>query len=204
MKFLLLLWITIRASFDASVWATAVSCLFYAFANVAWLQCFWIFLALQLIGELSFVKKIATRTKHECFTYLRRESILVGLSILYAPLLSILPTVAVIVLLSYLQTLTDLETHWLHAWLFVACVVYLLLRGREKRRMGLQVNSKGSRSQGSVWMRRTDPGARMAAKEGKGQAHCEECAGPQRSTVKVARMAQKAAHGSRSARVIDI
>jgi hypothetical protein len=141
MKFLFLLWITIRGIFDASVWATAVWCLLYSFTNVLWLQCFWIFLAIHLIGNLSFWKYICTQTRRDCFSYLRLDLMFVGLSILYAPIISILPTVAVIVLLSFLQVWTDLETHWLHTCLFVTCVVYNVLRVREKRRMALPARS---------------------------------------------------------------
>src|SRR6266550_767242 len=128
MKFLFLLWITVRATFDASVWATAVWCLLYSFINVLWLQCFWIFLAIHFIGNLSSVRHISIHTRQDCFSYMRLESMSVGLSIFCAPIISILPTVAAIVLLSFLQVWTNLETHWLHTWLFVTCVVYNLLR----------------------------------------------------------------------------
>ena len=43
MKFLFLLWIIIRGTFDASVLATAVWCILSYFSNVLWLQYFGIF-----------------------------------------------------------------------------------------------------------------------------------------------------------------
>jgi hypothetical protein len=198
MKFLFLLWITIRGTFDASVWATAVWCLLYSFTNVLWLQCFGIFLAIHFIWNLSFLKYISTHTRQDCFSYLRLELVLFGLSILYAPIISILPTVGAIVLLSFLQTWTNLETHWLHTFLFVTCVVYNLLRGREKRRMALHANSN------LVQRHRTDPGAGIVAKDGVELLHCEEWVDSQEPPGKVARSARKAAKGRRSVRVIDV
>jgi hypothetical protein len=141
MKFMFLLWIAIRSTFDAFVWATAAWCLLYSFTNVLWLQCFWIFLAIHFIENLSLVKYSSSHTRRDCFSYMRLESILVCLSILYAPIISILPAVGAILLLSLLQAWTNLETHWLHTWLFVTCVVYNLLRGREKRRMAVHASS---------------------------------------------------------------
>jgi len=204
MKFLFLLWITIRGIFDASVWATAVWCLLYSFTNVLWLQCFWIFLAIHLIGNLSFWKYICTQTRRDCFSYLRLDLMFVGLSILYAPIISILPTVAVIVLLSFLQTWTDLETHWLHTCLFVTCVVYNVLRGREKRRMALPANSSLLQRHRSIWKLRTDAGTGMVAKDVVEPPRCKEWLGSQEPSDKVARLAEKAVNRCRSARVIDV
>jgi len=133
MKFLFLLWITIRGTFEASVWATAVWCILYSFTNILWLQCFWVFIPIHFIWNMSFAKYVRTHTKQDCLSYIRQESILVGLSIIYAIIISILPTIAAIALLSLLEVWTHLETHWLHTWLFVACVVYNLSRGRGKR-----------------------------------------------------------------------
>jgi hypothetical protein len=135
MKFLFLLWITIRSTFDASVWATAVWCILYSFTNVLWWQCFWIFLAIHFLSNRSFVKYVSTHAKRDCLSYMRIESMLVGFAIIHALILAIIPTVAAIVFLSLLEVWTNLETHWLHTWLFVACVVYILSRASGKRRM---------------------------------------------------------------------
>jgi len=148
MKFLFLLWIIIRGTFEASVWATAVWCILYSFTNILWLQCFWVFIPIHLIWNMSFVGYVRTHTKQDCLFYMRRESMLVGLSIIHAIIISILPTIAAIALLSLLEVWTNLETHWLHTWLFVACVVYSLSRGIGKRRMAvpndfLQSDSSG-------------------------------------------------------------
>lgn len=203
MKFLFLLWITFRGAFDASVWATAVWCLLYSFTNVLWLQCFWIFLAIHFIGNLRFWKYINTHTRQDCFSYMRLESMLIGLSLLYTPIIAILPIVAAIVLLSLLQAWTNLETHWLHTCLFVTCVVFNLLRGRDKRRMALHANSSLLQGHRSIW-NRTDPGARMVARDVGGQPHCEVWDGSQEAPGKVERSAQKAENGYRSGRIIDV
>jgi hypothetical protein len=150
MKFLFLLWIAIGGIVDVSIWATAGWCLVYSFSNISWLQCFWISLACYFVGNHSFVKFLRTRTSEDCFSYIRRESLLVGLSIISAPVISILPTVAVIVLLSLLQVWTKLETHWLHTWLLVTCLVYILLRVREARKMALQAKSQLSPGPGNI------------------------------------------------------
>jgi hypothetical protein len=141
MKFLLLLWITIRGTFEAAVWATAVWCILYSFTNVLWLQCFWVFIPIHFIWNMSCVEYVRTHTKRDCFCYMLIESISVGLSIIHALIISILPTIAAIVLLSLLEVWTNLETHWLHTWLFVACVVYSLSR-RESVRTCVSGRSK--------------------------------------------------------------
>jgi hypothetical protein len=133
MKLLFLLWIAIRSTFEAAVWATAVWCLLYSFTNILWPQCFWVFIPVHLLWNMSFVEYVSTHTKQDCLFYMRRELMLVGLAVLLAPIISILPAVAAIVLLSLLQVWTNLETHWLHTWLFVACIVYMLSRGSGKR-----------------------------------------------------------------------
>ena len=196
MKFLFLLWITIRSAIDAAAWATAVWCLLYTFPNVLWLRCFGVFLTIHFIGNLSFVKYIRTHTRQDCFSYMRRESVFVGLSILSAPIIAIIPAIAAILLLSCLQAWTTLETHWLHTLLFVTCVVYNLVSGREKRR----VAPHGSTEllQRHTWKPRIDP------KDVVEQPHCEEWVGSRDPQSKVARWAQGAANDSRSERVIDV
>jgi hypothetical protein len=196
MKFLFLLWIAIRGAFDASVWATAVWCLLYSFTGVRWPQCFWIFLAIHFIGNLRFWKYTSTHTREDCFSYMRLESILFGLSIMYTPVISILPIVGAILLLSLLQAWTNLETHWLHTCLFVSCVVFNLLRGRDKRRMALNANNNLAQGHRNIW-NRTDPGARMVEKNVVGQPHGEVWNGSQEARG-------KAAKGYRSPRVIDV
>ena len=156
MRFLFLLWITIRGTFEASVWATAVWCSLYSFTNILWLQCFWVFIPIHFIWNISFVEYLRTHTKQDCLFYMRQESMLVGLSIIHAIIISILPTIAAIVLLSLLEVWTKLETHWLHTWLFVACVVYNLSRGSGKRRMA--VPNDFLQSDGSVWELRPSRG----------------------------------------------
>jgi hypothetical protein len=199
MKFLSLLWITIARAVDASVWATALWCLVYSFTNVSWFQYFWIFLAIQFLWSLPFVRFINALTKKDCFSYLRRESALIGLSILYAPIFAILPTVAVIVLLSILESWTGLETHWLHTWLFVSCLVYVLSRNRDKRRMAWQAKSKQLRRQPNLSKQTIDQKAgtaKEAAKEPRFQRWVQE------PVSKIAR--SKAPNREGSVQVIDV
>jgi hypothetical protein len=96
MKFIFLLWITIRGTFDASVWATAVWFILGYFSNVLWLQCFGISIAIHLILNWPFVDYTRVHTKGDCLIYMRCESLLVGFAIMVAPILSILPTIAAI------------------------------------------------------------------------------------------------------------
>jgi hypothetical protein len=203
MKFLFLLWITMEGIFDASIWATAVWCMLYSFSNVSWLQCFWISLAIHFVGSLS-VRYIRTYTRGDCFSYIRRESKLIGICIISAPILSILPTVGAIVLLSLLQIWTNLETHWLHTWLLVTCLVYNLCRVREARKMALQVNNQLFQRSGRIWKLRSDPEARIAPKHAAGQPYREDWRGSRKSSAKFAGPSRKAAHGRRSVRVIDV
>jgi hypothetical protein len=202
MKFIFLLWITIRGIFDASVWATAVWCILGYFSNVLWLQCFGISIAIHLIRNWPFVEYVRVHTKQDCLIYMRRESTLVGFAIMLATLISILPTVAAIILLSLLQVWTHLETHWLHTWLFVACVVYNLSRSSGARRMAVLSNDF-LRSHRGFTITRTHPAAGAVVENVVEQPHCEERVGSQESFRKVARSAQNAANGSR-ARVIDV
>src|ERR1700730_17519900 len=56
-------------------------------------------------------------------------------------------TVAAILLLSVLQIWTNLETHWLHTLLFVACVVYNCSRTRGRRRLAVLANTRSDQEQ---------------------------------------------------------
>ena len=197
-----LLWITIRGTFDASAWATAVWCILGYFSNVLWLQCFAISIAIHLIWNWPFVEYTRIHTKEDCLIYMRRESMLVGFAIMLAPILSIIPTIAAIVLLSMLEVWTHLETHWLHTWLFVACVVYNLVRSRGRRRMAVLSNDL-LRSHRGVSVMRTHPAAAAVVENVVEQRRCKERVGSQESLGNAARPAQNAAKGSR-VRVIDV
>jgi hypothetical protein len=204
MKFQFLLWIAMVGIVDASIWATAAWCVLYSFSTVSWLQCFWISLVIRFIGSLSFVKYIRTHTREDCFSSIRRESKLICLSIISAPILSILPTVGAIILLSLLQVWTNLETHWLHAWLLVTCLVYVLCRVREARKMARQADSQLFQRSGSIGKLRSDQGARIGPKDAVGQPHREDWPDSQKSSAKVAGQSRKAARRPRSVRVIDV
>ena len=150
MKFLFLLWITVRACFDASVWATAVWCILCYFSNVLWLQCFGISRAIHFLSNLPFVNYISSHTKQHRLVYMRVESASVGLSVIFALLLSPLLTIAAIALLSVLQVWTNLETHWLHTLLFAACVIYNLSRASGKRRLAAVAHARSTQSASKV------------------------------------------------------
>jgi hypothetical protein len=77
---------------------------------------------------------------------MRLELLSVGVAIITALPTSTIPTAAAIVLLSLLEVWTHLETHWLHTWLFVACVVYILARGSGKRRIAMQTTARKARN----------------------------------------------------------
>ena len=136
MKFLFLLWIAMEASLTLPSGQPLPGAYFTPLAPFPGCNVFGSSLAIHFIGNLSFVKYIRTHTREDCFSYIRRESKLIGLSIISAPILSILPTVGVIVLLSLLQVWTNLETHWLHTWLLVTCLVYNLLQGARSAKNG--------------------------------------------------------------------
>lgn len=202
-KFLFLLWIIIRGILDAAVSATAGWCILYSFTKVIWPQCFWVFLAIHFIWDLSLVKYVRAHTRQDCFLYIRLESISVVFSILHGLILSLLPTIAVIVLLSLTEVYTGLETHWLHSWLLVACVVYVLSRGRGKRRMAVRVNDF-SQSQRDIRKDRTPPVAGVEWKVVGGPSPDQERAGSRKYSSPMARSAPPGAKSSRVGRVIDV
>jgi hypothetical protein len=146
MKFLFLLWVTIRGTFDAAVWATAVWCILCYFSNVLWLQCFGIFIAIHFLSNMPLGNYIKSHTRQDCLHYIQIEARQVGISIFYGLILGPLIAAAAIVLLSLVQVWTNLETHWLHTLLFVACVVYSLSRANGKRRMVVLANTKSPQS----------------------------------------------------------
>lgn len=145
MKLLFLLWITIREAFDAAVWATAAWCILCYFSNVLWLQCFGISVAIQFLSNVPLLSYIKDHTNQDCLNYMRVESTVVGRSIIHGLILSPLLVVVAIVFLSVLQVWTNLETHWLHTLLFVACVIYIFSRATGQRRMVSLAHAKSVR-----------------------------------------------------------
>jgi len=84
----------------------------------------------------------STHTKQDCLFYMRRELMSVGVALILALPTSIIPTVAAILLLSLLELWTNLQTHWLHTWLCVTCILYILARGREKKKMTVHTRAR--------------------------------------------------------------
>ena len=146
MKFLFLLWVTIRGMFDAAVWATAIWCILCYFSNVLWLQCFGIFIAIHFLANMPLANYTKSHTRQDCLHYIQIEAGQVGLSIFYGLIVGPLITIAAILLLSLVQVWTNLETHWLHTLLFVACVVYNFSRAKGKRRMLVLANTRSAQS----------------------------------------------------------
>jgi hypothetical protein len=202
-KFLFLLWIIIRSTFDAAVSATAAWCILYLFTKVLWPQCFWAFLAIHFIWDLSLVKYATTHTRQDCFLYLRLESISVVLSTFYGLVLSLLPALAVLVFLSLLEVYTGLEPHWLHTWLLVACVIYVLSRARGKRRMALRTNDF-SQNQPGIRKDRNPPSTGDEWKVVVEQCPREERVDSREYSNKTARSAPPGPKRSRGGRVIDV
>jgi hypothetical protein len=202
-KLLFLLWTIIRSTFDAAVSATAAWCILYSFTKVLWPQCLWVFLAIHFIWDLSLVKYITTHTRQDCFLSLRLESISVILSTFYGLVLSFIPAIAVIVFLSLIEVYTGLQTHWLHTWLLVACVIYLFSRARGKRRMALRVNDF-SQSQPGIRKDRNHPGTGDEWSVVVEQCPRQFRAGSREYSSKTARSAPPGPKRSRGGRVIDV
>jgi hypothetical protein len=183
--------------------ATAAWCILYAFPKVLWPQCFWVFLAIYFLWDLSLLKYVRTHTRKDCSLYLRLDSISVVLSTFYGLVLSLLPTIAVIVLLSLMEVYTGLKTHWLHTWLLVACVIYVLSRGRGKRRMALRLNDI-SQSQPGIRKDRNPSGTGDEWKVVVEQCLREDRVGSREYSSKAARSTPPCAKRSRGGRVIDV
>ena len=134
MKFLFLLWVAFWSVIDASIWATASWCLLGYF-KIHWFQCFWVFMLVHLVCSIPAIKYGIIRTNEDCLLYMRRESTSIGVALVLALPTSIIPTVAVILLLSLLELWTNLETHWLHTWLCVTCMLFIAAKASQKRRI---------------------------------------------------------------------
>jgi hypothetical protein len=109
----------------------------------------------------------------------------------------------VIIFLSLIEVYTGLETHWLHTWLLVACVIYVLSRARAKRRMALRANDF-SQSRPGVRKDRNHPGT-----EDEWNVVVEQCprevrAASREYSSKAARSAPPGPKRSRGGRVIDV
>ncbi len=161
------------------------------------------FLAIHFIGDFSLVKYVRSHPRQDCFLYLRLESISVVLSTFYGLVLSLLPAIAVIVILSLMEVYTGLKTHWLHTWLLVACVIYVLSRGRGKRRMALRVNDF-SPSQPEFRKDRHPPGTEDEWQVVGEQSLREDRVGLREYSSKAARSASADVKRSRVGRVIDV
>jgi hypothetical protein len=135
MKFLFLFWIAIRSTFEASVWATAAWCILYPFSGILWLQCFWVFSAIQYVWNLCFIEYVGTHSADECRFFIRLESFLVIAAIVQALITSIIPTIAGVIVLKLISGWTHGEPNWIHVWLFVVSVAYTVSRRCGKRRM---------------------------------------------------------------------
>lgn len=134
MKFAFLLWVALWSVIDASIWATASWCLLGYF-NILWFQCFWVFMLVHCVWNIPAIKFGSTRTNEDCLHYMRRESMSIGVALILALGTSIIPTAALILVLSISELWTKLQTHWLHTWLCVTCVLYIAVKASQKKRL---------------------------------------------------------------------
>jgi hypothetical protein len=141
MKFVFLLWVAFWSAIDASIWATASWCLLGYF-EILWFQCFWVFMLLHLVWHIPAMKYGISRTNEDCLLYMRRESTSIGVALILALPSSIIPTAAAILLLSLLELWTNLETHWLHTWLCVTCVLYIAIKAGQKKRITTRTRTR--------------------------------------------------------------
>ena len=89
----------------------------------------------HLVWNIPAMKYGITRTNEDCLLYMRRESMSIGVALILALPTSIIPTAAAILLLSLLELWTNLQTHWLHTWLCVTCVLYISVKASQKKRI---------------------------------------------------------------------
>jgi hypothetical protein len=109
----------------------------------------------------------------------------------------------VIIFLSLAETYTGLETHWLHSWLLVACVIYVLSRGRGKRRIARRVNDF-SQNQRDIRKDGTPSGLEFEWRVVVEPSPREERVGSREYSSNVARSAHSGPKSSRGGRVIDV
>ena len=110
-------------------------CILGYFTNVSWLQWFGIFIPIRLIWNMSSGKSVNIHTKQDYLFWIRLELLSAGIASFFALTTSIIPTIPAIALLSLLEVWTNLKTHWLHTWLFVACAVYIFTKAESKRKI---------------------------------------------------------------------
>ena len=89
----------------------------------------------HLVWNIPVIKYGSAQTNEDCLLYVRRESMSIGVALILALGASIIPTAAVILLLSILELWTNLQTHWLHTWLCVTCALYIAAKASQKKRM---------------------------------------------------------------------
>ena len=89
----------------------------------------------HLVRNIPAMKYGIIRTNEDRLLYMRRESMSIGVALILALPTSIIPTVAAILLLSLLELWTDLQTHWMHTWLCVTCVMYIAAKASQKKKM---------------------------------------------------------------------
>jgi len=89
----------------------------------------------HLVGNIPAMKYGIIRTNEDCLLYMRREAMSIGVALILALPVSIIPTAATILLLSLLELGTNLQTHWLHTWLCVTCLLYIAAKASQKKRI---------------------------------------------------------------------
>ena len=87
----------------------------------------------HLVCKIPAMKYGIIRTNEDCLLYMRREAMSIGVALILVLPLSIIPTVAAILLLSLLELWTNLQTHWSHTWLGVTCMLYIAAKATQKK-----------------------------------------------------------------------
>ena len=130
MKFLLILWTTIRNAFEGAVWATLVWTASESFFDVEWIYLFWGFFAILCLQGL----KVLGAEPWLGRAMVTIDPMLVGLAIWQAVMCALIPTVIAIVVGNMISSWTQRVPDWLHVFLFFGCAFYIFWRRNGKRK----------------------------------------------------------------------
>jgi hypothetical protein len=130
MKGLLVIWIVVRISFEAVVWATLVWTASESFYPIEWISLFWVFFAILFILGL----KVMGAEPWLAGVMLVTDPMLVGMAVLQAVMCALIPTVITIVVANLISSWTHMVPDWLHVFLFFGCGFYILWRRNGKQR----------------------------------------------------------------------
>jgi hypothetical protein len=127
MKFLLILWTTLRNAFEASVWATLVWTAAEPFHPIRWIYAFWIFFTILFLQGL----KVLGAEPWLARVMVMIDPLLVGSAIWQGVMCALIPAVVTIVVANLTSSW---HPDWLRVFLFFACGFYTLWRSNGKRK----------------------------------------------------------------------